>query len=689
MRKLTAFVLIFMLVLSTVAVGYAAPKGTPPGQLKKMAMFDDTEGHWAESIINDLADQGLVKGYGNGKFMPNKAVTKLESLVMLYEVVEGYGEDWPEADDFDPDIHGLYKGPEWGQAFYAWAWEKGAFGDSTKLFNANAAITRAEFAFYAANLILDKDDFYWEDYESYAKGYDDDEDIDEEYAEGVGFMNRFRLMIGDEMNMFHGGGALKRAEAAMVMYRYMHTDWTKSEYPSAKVYLNGETARDNVAVKDLEIKVVFSEDVFDEDGDGFDEDSILEIVTLLDSDEKAMDLEVDDYDGDWWILVLKDGEDLEKNATYVFEIEDDSVYDEDENELRGQTSVEFTTMDERLRAWLDPEDGTTGVALGDEIAIEFSEEPFMEDDGNYVAYTETEAEGMITITFENFEEVDGEVDEFDIDLDGDRWILDFDKEYNTTYKIKLDSSHPEDYFFTEEGEEFTGDHVFTFSTIGNYELEFTVETLMDGEPEWVDATQPTVVTIDFGKDILNADEDPFDEDDLDELVRILPDEFDLAAILEWEFDGDDTVILTVDHLDFDTEYTVTVDEDMLFGGIEGDNSVTFETREEPEISGEYTSPSTVEFTFDGPIVDEEGDSLDESDYTVLVYEEDVDGDLVSGFEAELENGVLTLTFGAEALENGEDYVVVLEGFYYNGGEAYGEYDEADPFEFTAEMEETE
>jgi len=311
MKKLMAITLAVMLVFSAVAVGYAAPKGfTPPGQAKKM--FTDTEDHWAASVINDLAADGLLKGYGNGKFMPNKAVTKLESLVMLYEVVDEYGETSPAADDSDSDIHGLYKGPDWGIGYYEWAWDNGAFGDSTKIFNANAAITRAEFAFYAANLIanktLDEKDFYWDDYENYLS-YKYRDNVDEEYAKGVAAMSRLRFMIGNDENMFNGGGSLKRAEAATVMYRLRFIDYGEVSDPSGK------------------IRVTYTADeTFDEDWLGFtikvdsnkDKYKGEEVKMIFDFKELPFWFKID-YDGE----ELEEGDDIDTYVSPEFTLEDE------------------------------------------------------------------------------------------------------------------------------------------------------------------------------------------------------------------------------------------------------------------------------------------------------------------------------------------------------------------------------
>ncbi|MGG4128446.1 S-layer homology domain-containing protein [Paenibacillus illinoisensis] len=50
--------------------------GNPP-QLK------DTEGHWAKSLIDQALTAGFVQGYGDGTFRPNQKVTRAEFITML------------------------------------------------------------------------------------------------------------------------------------------------------------------------------------------------------------------------------------------------------------------------------------------------------------------------------------------------------------------------------------------------------------------------------------------------------------------------------------------------------------------------------------------------------------------------------------------------------------------------------
>lgn len=46
-----------------------------------LAAFTDTASHWANEYIGDLSGRGLVKGYEDGTFLPEKSVTNLEALV--------------------------------------------------------------------------------------------------------------------------------------------------------------------------------------------------------------------------------------------------------------------------------------------------------------------------------------------------------------------------------------------------------------------------------------------------------------------------------------------------------------------------------------------------------------------------------------------------------------------------------
>jgi hypothetical protein len=55
--------------------------------------FADTKGHWAEASIQEAITQGIVKGYASGTFKPNQSVSRAEFIVMLMNALKQQEED--------------------------------------------------------------------------------------------------------------------------------------------------------------------------------------------------------------------------------------------------------------------------------------------------------------------------------------------------------------------------------------------------------------------------------------------------------------------------------------------------------------------------------------------------------------------------------------------------------------------
>lgn len=60
-------------------VGVARPKY----KTEEPVTVDDVTGHWAAASIEWAKERGLVKGYPDGSFKPNQAITRAEACVML------------------------------------------------------------------------------------------------------------------------------------------------------------------------------------------------------------------------------------------------------------------------------------------------------------------------------------------------------------------------------------------------------------------------------------------------------------------------------------------------------------------------------------------------------------------------------------------------------------------------------
>lgn len=79
------FALCFLMALLLVQTAWT-------GGAHAAGVFDDTEGHWAEQQIEELASLGIVKRNSSHAFYPNKPITRGEALALLNRVFEtAYG----------------------------------------------------------------------------------------------------------------------------------------------------------------------------------------------------------------------------------------------------------------------------------------------------------------------------------------------------------------------------------------------------------------------------------------------------------------------------------------------------------------------------------------------------------------------------------------------------------------------
>jgi len=63
----------------------------------RMSAFPDTVGHWAEYLINAVAEEGFMVGYPDGTFMPQNNITRAEVVVAMVRFLEIEPLTTPEA----------------------------------------------------------------------------------------------------------------------------------------------------------------------------------------------------------------------------------------------------------------------------------------------------------------------------------------------------------------------------------------------------------------------------------------------------------------------------------------------------------------------------------------------------------------------------------------------------------------
>ena len=74
-------------VVDAIANGIFEFLGITVGKEDTMSKFNDISGHWAEKVINELSEMGIVNGDGNGNFRPNDNITRAEAATMVRNAV--------------------------------------------------------------------------------------------------------------------------------------------------------------------------------------------------------------------------------------------------------------------------------------------------------------------------------------------------------------------------------------------------------------------------------------------------------------------------------------------------------------------------------------------------------------------------------------------------------------------------
>jgi len=170
----------------------------------------DIAGHWAGAAIQKAVLNGMVKGYPDGTFQPQRLVTRAEFVVMLANALklDGQGETLVFTD--------RGKIGAWAQPAVARAAQAGIIqGDATGSFRPDARLTRAEMAVIIARALG------LSGAANTASGFADDGDIPV-WAKGAAEALRQQgIVAGRGSGAFVPQAGTSRAEAVVVLLRML------------------------------------------------------------------------------------------------------------------------------------------------------------------------------------------------------------------------------------------------------------------------------------------------------------------------------------------------------------------------------------------------------------------------------------------------------------------------------------
>ena len=171
-----------------------------PTNILAKTFSDVNNNDWFYSVVNELSDKGIISGYEDNTFKPQKSVSYAEFLTLLNNSI---------GEKQNPD----YKNSEeWYKPTFDYLKNKGVIAN---IANPNQEITRNEMAKYLSlGLEKLKNQKIDTTTPSSIKDFDS---IPNEYKDLVASVVNAGLIKGDENQNFNGSKSLTRAETAVII----------------------------------------------------------------------------------------------------------------------------------------------------------------------------------------------------------------------------------------------------------------------------------------------------------------------------------------------------------------------------------------------------------------------------------------------------------------------------------------
>lgn len=171
-----------------------------PASIFAKDFTDVNKNDWFYSTVNELSDKGIITGYEDNTFKPQKSVTYSEFLTLLNNAI-----GTKQAPDYTNPT-------EWYKPTFDYLKNKGVI---TNIQNPNAEISRNEMAKY---LSLGLEKLKNQKLNTTAPtNIKDFASIPNEYKDFVASVVNANLIKGDEFQNFNGSKSLTRAETAVII----------------------------------------------------------------------------------------------------------------------------------------------------------------------------------------------------------------------------------------------------------------------------------------------------------------------------------------------------------------------------------------------------------------------------------------------------------------------------------------
>ncbi|MFP4978993.1 S-layer homology domain-containing protein [Paenibacillus sp. CN-4] len=209
-----------------------------PGTKASAASVSDITGNWAEKQITQWMDSGLISGYPDGTFQPNRPVTRAE-LVALINKSFGFTEEKEISfKDVDQSKWHYTELKKAAAAGYISGYADGTFGPDKK-------VSRQEFAVMVGKLLQLQGS-------GSANGFQDQGQMAAWGKEAIGAVLDNGIMSGYDGNKFLPNAPATRGEAVVILDRSLQLRGDKTAYNQPGTYgpkTGSRTVNHNVEVQ--------------------------------------------------------------------------------------------------------------------------------------------------------------------------------------------------------------------------------------------------------------------------------------------------------------------------------------------------------------------------------------------------------------------------------------------------------
>ncbi|WP_102349182.1 S-layer homology domain-containing protein [Bacillus sp. Marseille-P3661] len=182
--------------------------------VKNKWKLKDVESHWAREDIYKMSSLGLIKGYENLTYQPNKPVTQAEAISLLVRILEEYDGDIKLDSKSTVNLNDV---PEWARTSIASAIAAGLVEDNKK-FQANKPASRLFVTNLLVKLTGTNIDKEWLDADPLFKDVDS---LSDREKAALAFATLTKLVSGYSDKTFQPNKPVTRAEMAVFLNRLL------------------------------------------------------------------------------------------------------------------------------------------------------------------------------------------------------------------------------------------------------------------------------------------------------------------------------------------------------------------------------------------------------------------------------------------------------------------------------------